>query len=162
VLLGQPGSFCCLLDPVAYSKCLCLLDLPLHVGFALLDGLVLVDDLAFGRRMVGRLVWSLTGAEAGGRRSQRGLVQCRDCWCRVLYAMSIWFVGVLQVVGERGEIETWDGVVMQGCRIYRVYGTYYCDGYMAFDHDFKTWCCRSRGFAKMRSPVSPVRCLVVT
>jgi hypothetical protein len=34
------------------------------------------------------------------------LMQCRDCWCRVLYAISIWFLGVLHVVGERGEMET--------------------------------------------------------
>jgi hypothetical protein len=41
------------------------------------------------------------------------VVPSRDCWCRVLYAMFIWFVGVLQVVGERGEMEAWDDAGLQ-------------------------------------------------
>jgi hypothetical protein len=68
VLLGQPGDF-------LWTLWLeCLLDLPLHVGFALLDGLVLVDDLALGRRMVGRLVFF--GAEAPGWRMGRMQEAC--------------------------------------------------------------------------------------
>jgi hypothetical protein len=64
--------------------------------------------------------------------------------------MSIWFVGVLQAAGERGEIETGDGAVMQGCRMYKVSDVYYCDRYMTFDHDFKTWCYHFRGFKGKR------------
>jgi hypothetical protein len=38
----------------------------------------------------------------------------------VVYAISTLLLGVLQVVGERHEIEAMNGVVMQGYRMYRV------------------------------------------
>jgi hypothetical protein len=75
MLLGQPGSFCCLLDPVAYSECLCLLDLPLHVGFAPFGWIGVGGGFGFGRRMVGKACLKFDecrGWRMGGQ-SVRGL-----------------------------------------------------------------------------------------